>query len=59
MQIITSESRLTYHLPEPTGSVVTVIGHAVGERRRQVDAKGRVELQGRLPAEADAVMYRT
>ena len=57
--VVTSEIRLRYHAPVPTGSVVTVIGQVVGERRRLVDVKGRVELHGRIMAEADAVMYRT
>ena len=59
LTVVTSEIRLRFHLPVPTGSVVTVIGQVVGERRRRVDVKGRVELQGRLMAEVEAVMYRT
>jgi hypothetical protein len=38
--VVTSEIKLGYRAPVPTGSVVTVIGEDVGERRRLVDAKG-------------------
>lgn len=59
LQIVTSEMRLRYRAPVPTGSLVTVIGEVVGERRRLVDVKGRLELDGQIMAEADVIMYRT
>ena len=57
--VVTGEIKIRYRSPVPTGSVVTVTGEVVGERRRLVDVKGRLELDGRVMAEADAVMYRT
>jgi uncharacterized protein (TIGR00369 family) len=59
LTVVTSEMKLRYHAPVPTGSVVTVIGEVVGQRRRLVDVRGRVELDGQLMAQADVVMYRT
>jgi len=59
MQIVTSEMKLRYRAPVPTGSVVTVIGEVVGERRRLVDVKARLELGGKIMADAEVVMYRT
>ncbi len=59
MTVVTGEMKLRYHALIPTESVVTVTGQIVGERRRLVDVKGRVELDGKLMAEADVVMYRT
>lgn len=59
LQIVTSEMKLRYRAPVPTGSVVTVIGQVVGERRRLVDVKGWLELDGQVVAEAEVVMYRT
>jgi len=57
--VVTGETKIRYRAPVPTGSVVTVIGEVVGDRRRLVDVKGRLELDGKVMAEADAVMYRT
>jgi uncharacterized protein (TIGR00369 family) len=59
MQIVTSEMKLRFRAPVPTGSLVTVIGEVVGERRRLVDVKGRIELDGNIVAVADVIMYRT
>ena len=59
LMVVTSEIKLRYRAPVPTGSVVTVIGEVVGERRRLVDVKGRLELDGKIMAEAEVVMYRT
>lgn len=59
MQIVTSEMKLRYRKPVPTGSIVTVIGEVVGERRRLVDVKARLELDGMIMAVADVTMYRT
>ncbi len=59
LTVVTSEIKIRYKAPVPTGSVVTVIGEVVGERRRLVDAKGWVELDGKIMAEAEVVMYRT
>jgi len=59
MQIVTSEMKLRYRAPVPTGSVVTVIGEVVGERRCLVDVKAKMELDGKIMAEAEVIMYRT
>jgi len=59
LSVVTGEIRIRYKAPVPTGSVVTVLGEVTGERRRLVDVKGRIELDGRIMAEADVVMYRT
>lgn len=59
MMVVTSEIKIRYRAPVPTGSLVTVIGEVVGERRRLVDVKGRLELDGKVMAEAEVVMYRT
>ncbi|MCE1226959.1 MAG: PaaI family thioesterase [Geobacteraceae bacterium] len=58
MQVVTSELKLRYRAPVPTGSTITVIGEVVGERRRLVDAKGRAELDGQVVAEVEVVMFR-
>ena len=59
LTVVTSEMKLRYRAPVPTGSVVTVIGEVVGERRRLVDVRGWLELDGQLMAEAAVVMYKT
>jgi len=59
IKIVTKEMHLRYRAPVPTGSEVTVIGEVVGQRRRLVDVKARLELDGKIMAEADVVMYRT
>lgn len=59
LQVVTSELKLRYRAPVPTGSLVTVIGEVVGERRRLVDARGRLELDGKIMAEAEVVLFRT
>ena len=59
MEIVTSEIRLKFRAPVPTGSVVTAAAVVVGERRRLVDVKARLELDGTVMAEADVIMYRT
>ena len=59
MKIVTSEMKLRYRAPVSTGSVVTVIGEVIGERRRLVDVKARLELDGKIMAEAEVIMYRT
>jgi hypothetical protein len=38
---------------------VTVIGEVVGERRRLVVVKARIELDGKVMAETEVIMYRT
>lgn len=58
MQVVTSELKLRYRAPVPTGSTIRVIGEVVGERRRLVDAKGRAELDGKVVAEAEVIMFR-
>jgi uncharacterized protein (TIGR00369 family) len=59
LMVVTSEIKLRYRSPVPTGSVVTVIGEVVGERRRLVDVKGWLELDGKVMAEAEVIMFRT
>ncbi len=59
LSVVTSEIRIRYKAPVPTGSVVTVIGEVVGERKRLVDVMGRIELDGKIMAEAEVIMYRT
>jgi uncharacterized protein (TIGR00369 family) len=58
MQVVTSELKLRYRAPVPTGSTIRVIGEVTGERRRLVDAKGRAELDGNVVAEAEVIMFR-
>ena len=57
--VVTSEIKIRYRAPVPTGSMVTVIGEVVGERRRLMDVKGRLELDGKVMAEAEVTMFRT
>jgi uncharacterized protein (TIGR00369 family) len=59
LMVVTSEIRLRYRAPVPTGSVVSVVGEVVGERRRLVDVKGWLELDGKVMAEAEVIMFRT
>lgn len=59
LQIVTSEMKIRYRAPVPTGLLVTVIGEVVGERRRLVDVKARLEVNGKIMAVADVIMYRT
>lgn len=58
IQVVTSELRLRYREPIPTGSAVKVIGEVVGEPRRLVTVKGWVELNGQVMAEAEVIMFR-
>ncbi|SKA20894.1 uncharacterized domain 1-containing protein [Trichlorobacter thiogenes] len=58
MQVVTSELKLRYRAPVPTGSTIRVVGEVTGKRRRLVDAKGRAELDGQVVAEAEVVMFR-
>lgn len=58
-QVVTSEMKLRFKAPLPTGSLVTVMGEITGERRRLVDVKGWLELDGKVVAEAEVVMFRT
>jgi len=58
MQVVTSELKLRYRAPVPTGSTIRVVGEVTGERRRLVDAKGRAELDGQVVAEVEVVMFR-
>jgi len=59
LQVVTSELKLRFRAPVPTGSLVTVIGEVVAERRRLVDARGRLELDGKVMAEAEVTLFRT
>ncbi|MCL2760258.1 MAG: PaaI family thioesterase [Desulfuromonadales bacterium] len=59
LQIVTSELKIRFRSPLPTGSTVKVFGEVVGERRRIIDVKGRMELDGKVVAEADVTMFRT
>lgn len=58
LQVVTTELRIRYREPVPTGSEVAVIGEVAGERRKLVDVKAWVELDGRVMAEAEVIMYR-
>lgn len=58
MQVVTSELKLRYRAPVPTGSTIRVVGEVTGERRRLVDAKGRAELDGQVVAEVEVIMFR-
>ncbi len=58
MQVVTSELKLRYRAPVPTGASLRVIGEVVGERRRLVEVKGRAELEGQVVAEAQVTMFR-
>ena len=58
LQVVTSELKLRYRAPVPTGSTITVIGEVTGERRRLVDVKGRAELDGKVVAEVEVIMFR-
>jgi uncharacterized protein (TIGR00369 family) len=59
LMVVTSEIKIRYRAAVPTGSLVTVVGEVVGERRKLVDVKGWLELDGKVMAEAEVVMYRT
>lgn len=59
LQVVTSELKLRFRAPVPTGSMVTVVGEVVEERRRLVDVKGWLEVDGKVMAEAEVVMFRT
>lgn len=59
LQVVTSELRLRYRKPVPTGSEVTVTGEIVGERRRLIDVQARIELDGQVMAEAEVIMFKT
>lgn len=58
LQVVTSEIKLRYRAPVPTGSTIRVIGEVTGERKRLVDVKGWAELDGALVAEAEVTMFR-
>lgn len=59
LQVVTSELKIRFREAIPSGSTVTVTGEVIGERRRLVDAKGRIELDGKLMAEAEVTLFRT
>lgn len=59
LQVVTSELRLRYRKPVPSGSEVTVIGEIVGERRRLIDVRGVILLDGETMAEAEVIMFKT
>lgn len=58
LQVVTSELKLRYRAPVPTGSTIRVIGEVTGERRRLVDVRGWAELDGQLVAEAEVIMFK-
>ncbi len=58
LQVVTSEIKLRYRAPVPTGSTIRVIGEVTGERKRLLDVKGWAELDGALVAEAEVTMFR-
>jgi uncharacterized protein (TIGR00369 family) len=59
LMVVTSEIKIRYRASIPTGSQVTVIGEVVSKRRKLVYVKGRLELEGKVMAEAEVIMYRT
>lgn len=59
IDMVTSELRLRFKAPVPTSATVVVTGEVVGERRRLIDVRGRLECEGKVMAEAEAIMYRT
>lgn len=59
IDVVTGELKLRFRAPVPTGAVVTVVGEVVGERRRLIDVRGRIEYDGQVMAEAEGVMFRT
>lgn len=59
LQVVTSELRLRYRKPVPTGSEVTVVGEIAGDRRRLIDVQARIELDGQVMAEAEVIMFKT
>lgn len=59
LQVVTSEMRLRYRKPVPTGTEITVIGEIVRDRRRLIDVRGIIELEGETVTEADVIMFRT
>lgn len=58
LQVVTSELKLRFRAPVPTGAMITVIGEVTGERRRLVDARGRIELDGKVMTEAEVTLFR-
>lgn len=58
LQVVTSELKLRYRAPVPTGSTIRVIGEVTGERRRLVDVRGWAELDGQVVAEAEVIMFK-
>lgn len=59
LQVVTSEMRLRYRKPVPTGSEITVIGEIAGDRRRLIDVRARIELDAQVMAEAEVIMFKT
>ena len=59
LTVVTSELKIKYRAPVPTGATVYISGEVVGERRRIIDVASRLELNGQIMAEAEAVMFRT
>ncbi|RNC72605.1 MAG: PaaI family thioesterase [Desulfuromonadales bacterium] len=57
LKVVTRELRLRYRKPVPTGSEVTVIGEIMGERRRLIEVRGRIELDGQVVADTEVIMY--
>ncbi len=58
LQVVTSELKLRYRAPVPTDLPITVVGEVVSERHRLITAKGRLELDGKIMAEAEATLFR-
>lgn len=57
-QMVTAEITVRYREPVPTGREVLLVGEVCGSERRLVLARGRLELDGRVAAEADARIFR-
>jgi uncharacterized protein (TIGR00369 family) len=57
-QMVTAELTVRYREPLPVETEVDVIGQVVGVQKRLVLARGRIEREGRVLAEADAKVFR-
>lgn len=57
-QMVTAEITVRYREPVPTGCEVLLVGEVCGSERRVVLAKGRLEIDGRIAAEADVRIFR-
>lgn len=57
-QLVTAEITVRYREPVPTGCEVFLVGEVTGSERRLVVARGRIEIDGRVAAEAEVRVVR-